>query len=327
MAYVNISPLVEVDPDLPIAGFDLDHTLIKPIKNKVFPKDRDDWKFVDDQIVPKLFELSDNYRIIIFTNQGEKRFNEDDFTYKIRNIQKSLPFIEVRISYGKDKYRKPETGMWPKKTPSGSFYVGDAAGRPGNAVGRPGNAVGRPADFSNSDLLFAKNVGVKFYTPEEFFKGELDESEPDETEITFNYPMLPSQHIICLMGYQASGKSTFAKSLVDEYDIAWVGNDEKDKKKVIRQLKSFLEKGKTVIIDRTNPSLSDREEWVTIASDFHIPIRLVHFTSTKDKAKLRNKSREKVVPTIAFNLYGSKYVEPDIDEGFHDIKRFEIPDL
>lgn len=39
-----------------------------------------------------------------------------------------------------------------------SFYCGDAAGRP--KVGS------KPKDFSDSDLKFALNIGVKFFTPE-----------------------------------------------------------------------------------------------------------------------------------------------------------------
>ena len=37
-----------------------------------------------------------------------------------------------------------------------SFYVGDAAGR--------------KKDFSDSDLKFAENIGITFYTPEEYFE-------------------------------------------------------------------------------------------------------------------------------------------------------------
>ncbi|KAL1998240.1 hypothetical protein VTN02DRAFT_6553 [Thermoascus thermophilus] len=68
-----------------------------------------------------------------------------------------------------DEYRKPRVGMWREVLDDydlddgegvdlqGSFFVGDAAGRPG--------------DHSCSDRDFAANVGIAFKTPEEFFLG------------------------------------------------------------------------------------------------------------------------------------------------------------
>lgn len=47
-----------------------------------------------------------------------------------------------------------------------SFYCGDAAGRPENWAPK------KKKDFSCSDRLFAKNFGLKFYTPEEHFLGQ-----------------------------------------------------------------------------------------------------------------------------------------------------------
>ena len=46
-----------------------------------------------------------------------------------------------------------------------SFYVGDAAGRPKNW------SPGRKKDHSSVDRLLALNLGLKFYTPEEYFLG------------------------------------------------------------------------------------------------------------------------------------------------------------
>ena len=48
----------------------------------------------------------------------------------------------------------------------GSFYCGDAAGRPKTAT--------RPKDFSDSDIKFALNVGLTFKTPEELFLGQKE---------------------------------------------------------------------------------------------------------------------------------------------------------
>ncbi len=45
-----------------------------------------------------------------------------------------------------------------------SFYCGDAAGRPAHWDGSK-----RKKDFSASDRLFAMNLNLKFFTPEEYF--------------------------------------------------------------------------------------------------------------------------------------------------------------
>lgn len=47
-----------------------------------------------------------------------------------------------------------------------SFYCGDAAGRPVNC--EPNK---KKKDFAVSDRLFAMNLNLKFYTPEEYFLG------------------------------------------------------------------------------------------------------------------------------------------------------------
>ena len=61
-----------------------------------------------------------------------------------------------------------------------SLYCGDAAGR------EVGWSAGKKKDFSCSDRLFADNVGVKFYTPEEFFLGNKATSK-------FTRPLKPTR--------------------------------------------------------------------------------------------------------------------------------------
>ncbi|KAK9376304.1 polynucleotide kinase 3 phosphatase-domain-containing protein [Lipomyces chichibuensis] len=142
--------------------------------------------------------------LVIFSNQGgialspkvskRKKARRDvdetktrlwQFKTKLAAIMKllGLPFYVIAAT-GKDEFRKPNVGMWRlvkevherhlrhlqtnesefvdgpinvDLDKDNSFFVGDAAGRKG--------------DHSTGDKDFAKNLGIKFYTPEEFFGG------------------------------------------------------------------------------------------------------------------------------------------------------------
>ena len=41
-----------------MASFDLDYTLIKTKSGNIFPKNKNDWLLLNDQIKPKLLELA-----------------------------------------------------------------------------------------------------------------------------------------------------------------------------------------------------------------------------------------------------------------------------
>ena len=82
-----------------IAAFDLDYTLIKTKSGKLFPINKDDWKYLYDNIPEKLKELfDDNFTIVIITNQmgiSKGKLDKSEFLNKISNIHKTLkiPFI------------------------------------------------------------------------------------------------------------------------------------------------------------------------------------------------------------------------------------------
>ena len=96
----------------------------------------------------------------------------EDFRGKVEKIVQTLG-VPLQLFAATAKhcvFRKPRPGFWEylekykngniKIDQSNSFYCGDAAGR----VRGKGKK-----DFSCSDRLFALNVGVKFYVPEELF--------------------------------------------------------------------------------------------------------------------------------------------------------------
>ena len=165
----GVKPLIVLDGSAAVhsaavAGFDLDWTIIRTRSGKKFPQGPDDWEFLNDKVVPKLKELHDaGTKVVFFTNQSGIEKGHTDFktvAKKIGNIidAAGIP-IQVFASSGYDHYRKPSTEMW-------KYMVGDAAGRPKNW--KPNTSK----DFSCGDKKFALNIGIQFYTPEEFFLGE-----------------------------------------------------------------------------------------------------------------------------------------------------------
>ena len=143
-----------------IAGFDLDHTLIRPKNGRTHPKDKDDLELY----VPDLKEYLDTlifegFSIVIFSNQSSFN-NPDKKEIILSRIEKLITLmdlpIDVYISTESDYCRKPNTGMWDdffEINPTDlkkSFFIGDAAGR-------KKIHLQKKKDFSCSDRMFAAN--------------------------------------------------------------------------------------------------------------------------------------------------------------------------
>lgn len=171
---------------VPVAAFDMDQTIIRTKSGAKWPRDGEDWVWLHDDTLQYLTTQSATHRIVIFTNQGSTILAGKSFTNlqtKIHAICKLIPAPVMAYAAIKDPaikgsarkgppiidmestYRKPSTKMWKlmekhlaqegcEVDMESSFFVGDAAGRPG--------------DFSDVDIFFAKAVGIDFKTPEEW---------------------------------------------------------------------------------------------------------------------------------------------------------------
>ncbi|KAF8474989.1 polynucleotide kinase 3 phosphatase-domain-containing protein [Kalaharituber pfeilii] len=338
-----------------IASFDLDSTLIKTISGRIFAKSESDWTWWDSAVPKKLKELySQGYNVIIFTNQGginvEKPAGKlDKFKLKVAAIFETLD-IPVTL-YGateNDQYRKPKTGMWDELIDeydldvhgvdkAESFLVGDAAGRDG--------------DFSATDKHFANNVGIKFYTPEEFFLGHEPKPMKDEfnpmTYVTTGAPeptssrapkftKLNDVELVVLVGSPGAGKSSFAKRYLCPLGYERVNQDtSKSRDKCMKVATEFLEGKKSVVIDNTNADVETRKLWIGLAKKLSIPIRCIHLTTPLHVCQhndavqafggdIVNPEQQKALPKIAFSGYKSRFVEPQLDEGFVDITKIDF---
>lgn len=189
---IRIVPKDGIIKDNKIFAFDLDSTLIKTKSGRTFSTNSNDWQWCFNTVVKKLIDISRTNSVIIFSNQGGVITDSKDsksmiqFLSKINKILQEFEkngvldiwiYTSTKQSSASKKKgineskflknRKPETGLFEefKKdylnslskelNKSNIIYIGDAAGRPN--------------DFSDSDLKFAKNCGIEFKIPEDFF--------------------------------------------------------------------------------------------------------------------------------------------------------------
>jgi bifunctional polynucleotide phosphatase/kinase len=148
------------------------------------------------------------------------------------------------------KTQKPDTSLFRSAYPTvgtGSFYVGDAAGRPG--------------DWSDKDAQFAANLGVPFKTPESMFPLAASEVRPSLAS--------KGPEVVIMVGYPASGKSTVARSLAGYHIVD--GDRLKTEVAMVRDAKAHLG---PVVFDCTGGSKKKRAAFVRFAKDNGLPVRV-----------------------------------------------------
>ena len=291
-----------------VYAFDLDGTLISSIREKYI---------ISPVVKKKLQELYINYDIVIFSNQARAPKDIEDAIYDFI-VDLDVP-IRVYVSLEKDKYRKPEIGMWNlfiseyKKKIDEIVFVGDAAGRDN--------------DFSDSDKKFVDNIksdykegeiNITFKTPEEVF-GEKSVKAIDLSNIS----------LVILVGYPASGKSTLALKLKEE-NFEVVNQDTLGKKeKCVLATDRLLKEGKKVVIDNCNCDIQTRKLYINLAKQYKVKSVIIKLEVSMLECMTRNERRvkegdkagktNKKVPKIVFYKFRKNYEEPSIKEGIDEV--------
>jgi len=320
-----------------IAMFDLDDTIIK------FTKFEDvKFEYINNNVISKLSELNKKYHLIIISNQlnllnikNTKRY--ENWKIKIKSLfddfTKNKLEIELYASVQDDLYRKPRWGLYDvvfnKYKLKPEFYCGDALGRKG--------------DFSDSDLKFALNCNIKIKSPENIFLNQntknINISYPklnnNNGNINDNKISIPNEkEIIIIVGMPASGKSHIAAEIQSrgfiKNKLYQIINRDKLKtiEKCIKVCESTLKLNLSVIIDNTNPTIEDRKKFIDLAKKYSYTIRCVLFNIPLDIVIHNNYYRYitsqstsncALIPKIAYNIYKSKYSQPEIKEGYKEI--------
>ncbi|EFA83935.1 SAP DNA-binding domain-containing protein [Heterostelium album PN500] len=337
-----------------IAAFDMDDTLISTLSGKKFPTSKSDWKFWDETVPDKLRSLHSNgYQVVIITNQGAIGNNPLKFieiTTKIQDICNNIgiPTVAIAATTADGLLRKPNPFMWDflvsqlcsaniTINKEQSFYVGDAAGRPVNW--KPG----KKADFASSDKGFAMAAGIKFLTPEEFFLGEAPVSDSIMKNSKFSIPVAPTsgpllagadqtiavtgiQEMALMVGWPASGKSTFSKNNFVTAGYAWVNRDTlKTPQMCLAFAEQQLKAGKSVVIDNTNPNKEARRPYIELARKYGIQVRCFMMKTDRETSYHNNYHRERTqgvkhIPSIGYAMYNKQFEAPELLEGFKEIK-------
>ncbi|KAF2759782.1 PNK3P-domain-containing protein [Pseudovirgaria hyperparasitica] len=295
-----------------IAAFDFDSTLIVPSSGNKFSKGATDWKWWAPTVPTVLKELHDQgYLVAVVSNQAGITMNAkspklemkrlNDFKQKVAAVFSHLDMpICIYAATEKDQFRKPRTGMWTRllqdhnlEKPDavdleGSIFVGDAAGR--------GSEKGNK-DHSCSDRDFAANVGIKFYSPEEYFSKE--DARPFVRNFDpANYLAMSIQtgssidnpssifvksnplDIVLFSGSPAAGKSTYYWRHLKPLGYERVNQDIlKTRDRCLKVADDLLRENKSVAVDNTNADPEVRAYWVELARKHKVPIRCVLFTA------------------------------------------------
>lgn len=274
-----------------VAAFDLDGTIIRTIHGKFF-KDSLDWAFLPNRLLTLKAYRDAGYTLAIFTNQHYKGAKLTAAIDRVNNVITAL-IAEgldawVLAATQEDIYRKPGIGMWqvfvqyfPNLDLASSLYVGDAAGR--------------PQDHSDSDRIFAQNIGIPFYVPEDIFPNNQIDIPVTQTMFIF-------------VGMPGSGKSTyFEQNLAPRGWVVASQDTLKTQPKMLSTIRTALASGQSVAVDATNPSPDKRREYVMLAIQYQIPTMIIYFVRDGHGW---NALRAHPVPTIAYSMYYKNLVEP-----------------
>jgi bifunctional polynucleotide phosphatase/kinase len=285
-----------------MAAFDYDWTLVCPKDGKTFPSNTDDWKWLYPSVPDILKDYHEkDFMIVIFTNQSK--------LWKHTQIQNALNTLNIPVfivvATDRSLY-KPSITLFDSLVGNShinretSFYVGDA--------------MGRPCDFANTDLLFAKNMNVRAFSPEQIFVSNASVVAP-----TIHIELLSEPEIIILVGFPGSGKSTIAKHICQNNKYVHIESDiHKTTAKMLKASLPHISENKSIVFDATNSSSKKRKEFIDFAKSINYHITCIYVSTSSEISFQRNvlRSEDKQVPKIAYSVYSKHFVQPCQTEGF-----------
>lgn len=162
-----------------------------------------------------------------------------------------------------------------------------------------------------ADRLFALNLGIEFYTPEEHF---LKESRAKWNPPDFDPKKLDPEmsvvepknakikaddlEVVLMVGFPGSGKSHFSKEYFQKEGYELISRDQlKNWQKCVSRMESCIDEKKSCVIDNTNPDVASRKRFIDVVKKLRVPIRAFVMNTNYKHAKHNNAFRELTDPS------------------------------
>lgn len=127
--------------------------------------------------------------------------------------------------------------------------------------------------------------------------------------------------LIILIGLQGAGKSTFYKKNFVDTHIRLNGDMLKTANREKLLFDACLASKTKIVIDKTNPTLADRQKYIPLAKAQHFEVIAYYFDVPFDDALSYNNQRtgKAKVPEVGLKNVAKHLSKPSFDEGFDKI--------
>ncbi len=138
----------------------------------------------------------------------------------------------------------------------------------------------------------------------------------------FHRELGTEMELVIVIGLQASGKTTFARSRFgDTYQYVskdLLRNNSNPARKQRQLIEAALQQGLSVVVDNTNPTIEERKELIELGRLYAAEITGCFFEVQLKQCLERNRAREGKarVPDVAIFATLKKLARPSYTEGF-----------
>ena len=126
-----------------------------------------------------------------------------------------------------------------------------------------------------------------------------------------------TKQAIIFIGIQASGKSTFYHTFLEQLGYCHINLDTlntRNKENIL--MENCFREGKSFVVDNTNPEMADREKYISKAKENGYEIIALYFQSILCDCIARNMKRKNAVPVCAIPGTQNRLQLPSYKEGF-----------